>query len=89
MASLMRVRAMPWLMVFELAVTLRKHWRRLEPADRLRLAELVRKSQGRPNRLTAEERADMRRLVAKLEPGQIARSVVPIGRRAMKCRRGR
>ncbi len=89
MASLMRVRAMPWLMVFELAVTLRRHWRRLEPADRNRLAELVRKSQGRPNRLTAEERADMRRLVAKLEPGQIARSVVPIGRRAMKGRRGR
>jgi hypothetical protein len=89
MASLLRVRAMPWLMVFELAVTLRKHWRRLEPADRNRLAELVRKSQGRPHRLTAEERADMRRLVAKLEPGQIARSVVPIGRRAMKGRRGR
>ncbi|MDP1847755.1 MAG: hypothetical protein Q8K79_08185 [Solirubrobacteraceae bacterium] len=89
MASLLRVRAMPWLMVFELAVTLRKHWRRLEPADRNRLGELVRKSQGRPHRLTADERADMRRLVAKLEPGQIARSVVPIGRRAMKGRRGR
>jgi len=89
MASLLRVRAMPWLMVFELAVTLRKHWRRLEPADRNRLAELVRKSQGRPNRLTAEERTDMRRLVAMLEPGQIARSVVPIGRRAIKGRRGR
>ena len=89
MASLLRVRAMPWLMVFELAVTLRKHWRRLEPADRNRLAELVRKSQGRPNRLTAEERADMRSLVAKLEPGQIARSVMPIGRRAMRGRRGR
>ena len=89
MASLLRVRAMPWLMVFELAVTLRKHWRRLEPADRTRLAELVRKSQGRPNRLTADERGEMRGLVAKLEPGQIARSVVPIGRRAMKGGRGR
>lgn len=89
MASLLRVRAMPWLMVLELAVTLRKHWRRLEPGDRTRLAELVRKSQGRPNRLTADERGEMRRLVAKLEPGQIARSVVPIGRRAMKGRRRR
>ena len=89
MASLLRVRTMPWLMVFELAVTLRKHWRRLEPADRTRLAELVRKSQGRPNRLTAVERGEMRGLVAKLEPGQIARTVVPIGRRAMKGRRGR
>jgi hypothetical protein len=89
MASLMRVRTMPWIMVFELAVTLRKHWKRLEPADRNRLAELIKKSQGRPNRLTAPERTEMRRLVAKLEPGQIARSVVPIGRRAINGRRGR
>ncbi len=88
MASLMRVRAMPWLMVLELAVTLRKHWKRLEPAERQLLSELVMKSQGRPNRLTTAERAHVRRLVAKLEPGQIARSVVPIGRRA-KGRRGR
>ena len=62
----MRVRAMPWLMVLELAVTLRKHWKRLEPHERQLLAELVRKSQGRPNRLTAAERAHVRRLVAKL-----------------------
>jgi len=89
MASLMRVRAMPWLMVLELAVTLRKHWKRLDPAERQLLGELVKKSQGRPNRLTAAERAHVRRLVAKLEPGQIARSVMPIGRRAVKGRRGR
>jgi hypothetical protein len=76
-------------MVLELAVTLRKHWQRLEPAERQLLAELVRKSQGRPHRLTTAERAHVRRLVAKLEPGQIARSVVPIGRRAAKGRRGR
>ena len=41
MASLLRVRAMPWLMVFELAVTLRKHWKRLEPGERSELAELI------------------------------------------------
>ena len=78
---------MPWVMVFELAVTLRRHWRRLEPAERAELATLIRKSQGRPNRLDASERQRVRRLVAKLEPGQIARSVVPIGRRARGRRR--
>jgi hypothetical protein len=31
----------------------------------------------------------VRGLVAKLEPGQIARGVLPIGRRAAKRRRGR
>lgn len=89
MPPLSRVRTMPWLMVLELAYTLRKHWKRLEPADRTRLAALLKKSQGRPNRLSAKERADVRGLVSKLEPGQIARSVMPIGRRAAKARRGR
>ena len=79
---------MPWVMVFELAVTLRKHWKRLEPSERAELATLIRKSQGRPNRLDASERRRVRGLVAKLEPGQIARSVVPIGRRARR-RHGR
>ncbi len=87
MPTLTRVRAMPWIMVFELAVTLRRHWKRLEPGERAELAELIRKSQGRPSRLNASERTRVRRLVAKLEPGQIARSVVPIGRRARGRRR--
>lgn len=89
MPAIFRVRAMPWVMVFELAVTLRRHWRRLEPAERAQLAGLIRKSQGRPGRLDAQERLAVRRLVAKLEPGQIARSVVPIGRRAAMGRRRR
>ena len=87
MAAISRVRAMPWVMVFELAVTLRRHWKRLAPDERAELADLIRKSQGRPNRLNSAERMRVRRLVAKMEPGQIARSVMPIGRRAMKGRR--
>ena len=87
MPAISRVRAMPWVMVFELAVTLRRHWKRLAPDERAELADLIRKSQGRPNRLSPAERMRVRRLVAKMEPGQIARSVMPIGRRAMKGRR--
>lgn len=87
MPAIFRVRAMPWVMVFELAITLRRHWRLLEPVERAELAALIKKSQGRPGRLDAAERRAVRRLVAKLEPAQIARSVVPIGRRARKGRR--
>jgi mRNA-degrading endonuclease RelE of RelBE toxin-antitoxin system len=87
MLPLTRVRAMPWLLVFELAMTARKHWKRLDPKDRSRLAELLKKSQGRPNRLSPRERAEVRELVAKLEPGAFARSVVPLGRKAAKGRR--
>jgi len=84
---LMRVRTMPWVMVFELAMVARKHWKRLEPKERDRLSELLKKSQGIPTRLTPKERADVRELVAKMEPAAIARSVLPIGRRALKGRK--
>jgi hypothetical protein len=89
MLPITRVRAMPWVLVVQIAMTARKHWQRLDPKERARLAELLKKSQGRPNRLSAKERAEVRQLVAKLEPGAFARSVVPIGRKAVKARRGR
>ncbi|MBA3746191.1 MAG: hypothetical protein H0W96_01695 [Solirubrobacterales bacterium] len=84
---ILRVRAMPWVMVFQLAMTLRRHWKYLSPAERSRLALLLKQSQGVPNRLTPKERAEVRLLVRKLEPIAIARSVVPIGRRARGPRR--
>ena len=80
---------MPWVMVLQLAMTLRRHWKYLTPAERTRLAALIKKSQGSPAKLTPAERADVRRLVRKLEPFAIARSVVPIGRRAGRVGRGR
>ena len=83
MAPISRVRAVPWTIVFQLAMTARRHWRRLEPKDRTRLGELIKKSQGLPNRLTAKERIEFRELVAKLEPAAFAKSIVPIGRRAV------
>lgn len=89
MLRFLPVRALPWVMVFELALTLRKHWKLLEPDERHRLASLIRKSQGRPMRLTRPERTEVRRLVAKLEPARIALSVTPLGRRALRARRGR
>jgi pheromone shutdown protein TraB len=87
MLPLTRVRAVPWIVVLELAVTLRKHWKRLTPPERARLGHLLKTSPGLPNRLTPRERAEVRRLVTKLEPAALAKSVLPIGRRATKKRR--
>jgi hypothetical protein len=87
MLPLTRVRAVPWIVVFELAVTVRKHWKRLTPPERAQLGNLLKKSQGRPNRLTPRERAEVRRLVTKLEPAALAKSMLPIGRKATKGRR--
>ncbi|MEJ7797423.1 MAG: hypothetical protein WKF42_02905 [Solirubrobacteraceae bacterium] len=82
-----RVRAMPWVMVLQLAMTLRRHWKYLSPGERTQLAALIRKSQGMPNRLTPKERAEVRLLVRKLEPIAIARSVAPIGRKGVGRKR--
>ena len=78
---------MPWVMVLQLAVTLRRHWKYLTPGERSRLASLLKQSQGQPNKLSPTERAEVRMLVRKLEPIAIARSVVPIGRKVRPGRR--
>ena len=78
---------MPWVMVLQLAMTLRRHWKYLTPGERATLASLIKKSQGMPSKLTRSERAEVRLLVRKLEPIAIARSVAPIGRKGVGRRR--
>jgi hypothetical protein len=79
-------RKVPWIVVFEAAMMMRNRWRRLPPHERARLAELVRKSQGRPDRLTRQERAEFRRIAAGLDLFGMARDFVPMGR-ALRRRR--
>jgi hypothetical protein len=45
----------------------RRHWQLLTPKKRRRLRELIAKSRGRPSNLTADERAEVQKLVSKLE----------------------
>jgi hypothetical protein len=74
-------RRVPWLLLFEVAMRMRSHWHHLPPQDRARLSELARRSGGRPNRLTREERAEFRRIVRGLDVQGIARDMAPFGRR--------
>lgn len=85
--STTRVRAVPWILVFQLAVTLRRHYGYLTVEERVLLANLVKKSHGVPTRLTPSERATVRRLVRKLEPFAMARSVAPHAKRAVTGKR--
>jgi len=79
-------RKVPWIAVFEAAMMMRSRWRRLPPEDRARLAELARKSQGNPLRLTNLERREFRRIATGLDLFGMARDFVPMGR-AMRRRR--
>jgi hypothetical protein len=75
--------------VGEVALLARKHLQKLPPADRRRLAELVR----RGHRLSPAEREELRGLLSKLEPGAFAGSAldrfspIPLPRRFTRGRR--
>jgi hypothetical protein len=61
------LRSMPFFRVLAIGQTVllaRRHYRRLDADDRHRLAELARRGRG----LSAAERDEMRRILAKLEP---------------------
>ena len=45
-------RLVPWLIVFEVLRAGRDHWDRLDPADRARVSELMRRTHGNPRNLT-------------------------------------
>jgi len=74
-------RAVPWAILLEVATVLRSHWMRLRPDERRRLSELVRTSRGRLGNLSASERAELRRLVGKLEVAAVGRDLLPFARR--------
>jgi hypothetical protein len=67
-----RGRAVPWLALYESGRWIyghgRRAWGNLEPAERGRLGELLRKSKGRRANLTAKERDELWSLVKKAAP---------------------
>lgn len=60
----------------EVALLAREHVARLEPQERHRLVELVRIGRGRRRNLTPDEREEMARLVAKVDPRAFAGAAV-------------
>lgn len=71
----------------------RRHWHHLEPAERRRVISLVAQTHGRPRNLTAAERLELARLIAKADPrlfaGLVAQrfSPVPLPGRVVRGRR--
>lgn len=67
----------------EILLIAREHLEKLEPYERRRVLELVRKGRGRPSHLNPRERAELRGLVAKAEPrlftGLVAQQLSPVG----------
>jgi hypothetical protein len=81
------------LTLAQVAMLARQHWRKLEPAERRRLMALIRRAGARRGHLSAGDRAELNRLVAKADPrmfaGLVAQrfSPVPLPRRFVRGKR--
>jgi hypothetical protein len=66
-----------WLLAAaEVVVAVRNHvTHRLTPKERQRMLQIVRSSKGRPSNLSDRERKELRALLGKVEPGELAKKV--------------
>jgi hypothetical protein len=91
--ALRRIPVARLLAVAEIVVLAREHFHRLEPYERHRFLELMRRGHGRPSHLTDGERAELAALIAKANPrlfaGLIAQklSPVPLPKRMVRGKR--
>ncbi len=81
-----RLGAVPWALLLQGGLVVGRRVSALSAKDRARLARLLRESRGWPGSLGVRERAELRRLLAKLDVKAMSREVLPLIGRG---RRGR
>ncbi|HWV87901.1 MAG TPA: hypothetical protein VNZ62_20800 [Capillimicrobium sp.] len=85
MLKLVALRKVPWLLLFEAARVTHGHvMERTSPADRRRVMALVRRTKGNPLALTARERSELKAIAGKLQVGQLAGALSPLGGRRLR-----
>ena len=75
-ATLSKIPAARLIVLGELLLLAREHVHKLEPQERRRLVELVRRAHGRPRNLSDRERRELQRLLEKVEPREFAGNAV-------------
>jgi hypothetical protein len=80
-------RTLPWALAGQAALVLRDHWRSVSPADRARLAELVKQSKGRPMHLTPQQRQEVTNIIKRADIPGLGRDLAPIATRQKGRRR--
>jgi hypothetical protein len=63
------------LTLAEVAVLFKEHLDRLSPKERQRLVEIVKESKGRPRNVSDREREEIKKMIDKIGPAELARGV--------------
>jgi hypothetical protein len=85
------VGAVPWLTIARAAMIVSRRWNALSGKERAHLAQLVAESRGRAGNLSLKQRAELRKLVRKLDLKGMGQELWPLlrGARGGRGRRGR
>jgi hypothetical protein len=75
------VRALPWAALLQAGLVVGKRVSDLSKRDRERLLALLRESGGRPAALSEKERAELRKLIGKLDVKGMGREMIGLARR--------
>jgi hypothetical protein len=70
--QLIRVKAFPWALLLEASLIVHGRWRSLPKRERAQLVLLARRSHGWPGNLSPRERAELRRLIGRLDTRELA-----------------
>jgi hypothetical protein len=84
--QLRRLRAIPWAILLEAGLVVRGRWRALPQRERAELVELARRSRGWPGNLSPKERAELRRLIVRIDARGLAGELVALRRATRKAR---
>ncbi len=82
-----RAKALPWAIILRGVVIFGRRWTALSGNERARLAELVRSSRGRVDKLSVKQRLELRKLVRKLDLEGAGRELLPLVRSRRRRRR--
>ena len=83
------MRAVPWALLLQAGLVVGTRVSELSEKDRARVARLLRDSKGLPGNLSEKERAELRKLLSKLDVKRMGRDLLPLMRGGAKGRRRR
>ncbi|MCW3006829.1 MAG: hypothetical protein JWP17_1455 [Solirubrobacterales bacterium] len=85
MSKTSSLRRVPWLLVFELARMTRGHvMDATSPAERRRALDIVRRSKGDPRKVSERDKAELKKIAAKLDLKTLMAGAAPALMRSKK-----
>jgi len=79
--GVLKFRALPWLLLLDVALVTTRYLRQIAEEDRARVIDIALRSKGLPHKVTAQERDDLMRVARTIDWRGAAAEMAPRGTR--------